>query len=1106
MPAQNRFTFTEDFSDIQNWSFGQVSGTFISGAGSQHWKGLPAGGSGNIPNGSKITAATTSFSTSETSGGLHRINGSLALLSTGTVDNGSSSAMDLYLNFSGLKAGKLSFNWASVNNSSGNRKSSLRVYASVDNVSFTEIPAAQVLNFTNNSATAGLINHINLPSFLDGSSTALLRFYYNNGTGGTTGSRPKISIDNIKITGVPASICSTPSAQPINLILNSINPGSINGTFSRAAPSADTYLVLATTNNSISEFPQNGRFYNIGENIGDAIVVSNIDTSFIASGLNASTTYYFFVFSSNAICSGGPLYQLQAPLSNFATTSAGNLQCQAPNTQPTDLIFTSQTTNSIQGSFTPALNTDRYLLLRTAGSALNALPLNGTQYNPGDSLGNAIIVSASAGVGISNSGLEPATNYSYFIFGYNNEACNNGPIYNLQFPLNASTATIPLSACKTPSSQPTNLNLSASNTFVSGVFNAATEADEYLTIYSSTSTLNASPANGTIYSVGSFLGNGIVASNSSATAFRINNLQPGTNYYLFVFAVNTRCTGGPLYNINSPLTTQTTTTNVPLYNYYFGNLHAHSRFSDGNKDNINFQPADNYSYAKNSLCMDFLGISEHNHAGAGMNLQNWLPGFTQAQSATTSNFLALYGMEWGVISSGGHVLVYGVDKLLGWEANNYDHYVAKSDYTGTPQTTGTTGLFRFINSWGNNAFAVLAHPGSADYNALLQQNYNATADSAIAGAALESGPAFSTATNYNNPGTSMSYLSYYKKMLAKGYRLGPSVDHDNHYTTFGRTTNSRLAVIAPTLNHTDFFTAIRNRNFYATQDCDTRISFMLNNEIMGSDFSGAANPSININVTDPSNTSAIANIKIMKGTPGSSVEAIEVFSITNNNVNFTDLNLQISQSAYYYADILMGGLRSITAPIWYTKNYGNVLSAELISFNAEKTTTPSVIVSWSVFNEENTEKYIVEKSENGVDFKNIQQVLVMKSAQGIYKFLDLYPFSGLNYYRLKMAGKDGKFIFSKVVAVNFKDAGEFDFQVYPNPFRNYVQLNIKAPLNAEGMIHIHDMYGRKLNSKTILLKKGAQLIQLDLSLFASGNYFITLQVKGNKISKKIVKQ
>ena len=130
----------------------------------------------------------------------------------------------------------------------------------------------------------------------------------------------------------------------------------------------------------------------------------------------------------------------------------------------------------------------------------------------------------------------------------------------------------------------------------------------------------------------------------------------------------------------------------------------------------------------------------------------------------------------------------------------------------------------------------------------------------------------------------------------------------------------------------------------------------------------------------------------------------------------------------------------------------------------------------------------------------------MKSAQGIYNFLDLYPFSGLNYYRLKMAGKDGKFIFSKVVAVNFKDAGEFDFQVYPNPFRNYVQLNIQAPLNAEGMIHIHDMYGRKLNSKTILLKKGVQLIQLDLSLFASGNYFITLQVKDSKISKKIVKQ
>jgi hypothetical protein len=43
-------------------------------------------------------------------------------------------------------------------------------------------------------------------------------------------------------------------------------------------------------------------------------------------------------------------------------------------------------------------------------------------------------------------------------------------------------------------------------------------------------------------------------------------------------------------------------------------------------------------------------------------------------------------MEWGVISNGGHVLVYGTNQLIGWETNNYNVYVPKSNYLGTPNT------------------------------------------------------------------------------------------------------------------------------------------------------------------------------------------------------------------------------------------------------------------------------------------------------------------------------------------------------------------------------------------------------------------------------------
>ena len=58
--------------------------------------------------------------------------------------------------------------------------------------------------------------------------TARIRFYYYNGeTGGTSGSRPKISIDNIKVTALANTPCVTPTAPATALIFGTITDVSI---------------------------------------------------------------------------------------------------------------------------------------------------------------------------------------------------------------------------------------------------------------------------------------------------------------------------------------------------------------------------------------------------------------------------------------------------------------------------------------------------------------------------------------------------------------------------------------------------------------------------------------------------------------------------------------------------------------------------------------------------------------------------------------------------------------------------------------------------------------------------------------------------------------
>ncbi len=1105
MSAQKNFTYTETFTDIGNWVFNTtpVDGTFTYGIGADAWRGVAIGGTTTVPSATKITGQTTSFITNGSSTGIQKGSGSMVLLTTGTTDNSTAVAMDFFLDFTGISAGTLSYDWASINNSTGNRASSLRIYTSTDGINFTELISAATLNLLNNTPTSGSITNVALPTSFNNSATAQIRFYSYNGSGGTTGSRPKINIDNVKVTAAtPTTACITPSAQPTNFIVGTATNYSIQGSFTPASPASENYMVVMSSNTALSSNPINGTTYALGDNLGDGSVVAFTHTSsFTVTGLAPSTSYNFFIFSMNSGCTNGPLYVSTNPLTGLGSTVAGGALCTAPISQPTTLVFTSINATTIKGNFKPSVSSDEYLVVRSTSSALSSQPINKTIYNSGDALGGGVVVAKSADSAFYALNLSSGTQYYFFVYGLSSKNCNSGPTYNTTLPLTGTASTVALTTCVTPANQPTALSLSASNTFINGSFTSALNTDEYLILISTATSLSTLPQDGVNYAVGNTLGNATIISNSNTTTFYANNLSISTPYYFYVFAKNSVCTNGPKYLTTSPLLGNATTTAIAALNYYFGNLHAHTFYSDGGKDNSSTIPSSAYAYAKNSLCMDFLGISEHNHQTAGMLLANYQPGINQAAAATTSNFLALYGMEWGVISNGGHVLVYGSNQLLGWEAGNYDVYVPKSDYTSN------IGLFRTVNGIGNNAFATLAHPNSGDYNGITSSsvNINLMADSAIAGAALSSGPAFSTNTTYNDPATSLGYYGYYKSLLAKGYHAGPLMDHDNHYTTFGRTSNARTVFIAPSLSQTEFLKAMKGRHFYATEDCDTRVNFTLNNQIMGSIFAGTALPAISVNVIDPTNQTAVAKIKIMYGKPGSGINAIAIDSINANTFNFTDYNALNGSTGYYFAEIIIAGNKMVTAPVWYT--YNTTLPVSLLSLKAYINTNKTVTVAWATSNEINNKLFMVERSSDGVNFKIIDSVNGKgnTASQINYSVIDNTPIDGINYYRLKQVDNDGKTTISNVVSVNLNKVLINYFAVYPNPVKNQLTVNINSKAEQKVMLIITDVFGRILYNAPLQLNKGNQLQNISVGQLAVGNYNLTILFDDTKITKKIVK-
>jgi hypothetical protein len=161
------------------------------------------------------------------------------------------------------------------------------------------------------------------------------------------------------------------------------------------------------------------------------------------------------------------------------------------------------------------------------------------------------------------------------------------------------------------------------------------------------------------------------------------------------------------------------------YTVYLGNLHSQTDLSDGGgalstcnseqppQSANGGSPTVAYTYAMGKG-LDFLMTSEHNHMFDGSTGTNasanpttaknlYQSGQTMRDSFNSAHptFLALAGLEWGVISNGGHMNIFNTPKLLEWEYNSSnqligDVFTAKGDYASlytTMKSNGWIGQF-----------------------------------------------------------------------------------------------------------------------------------------------------------------------------------------------------------------------------------------------------------------------------------------------------------------------------------------------------------------------------------------------------------------------------
>ncbi len=173
------------------------------------------------------------------------------------------------------------------------------------------------------------------------------------------------------------------------------------------------------------------------------------------------------------------------------------------------------------------------------------------------------------------------------------------------------------------------------------------------------------------------------------------------------------------------------------------------------------------------------------------------------------------------------------------------------------------------------------------------------------------------------------------------------------------------------------------------------------------------------------------------------------------------------------------------------------LPVELSSFRALRHNGQAAL-EWTTASEFNNEKFIVERSENAVDYVAISEVKGHGTSNEMqeYLFVDENPLPGLNYYRLKQMDFDGNFVYSEMKTVDFEDTD--DIAVFPTLVSETLHIEIPADKADEAVqISIFNLQGALLFSTQ---KSGGHLHDLPLTNLPSGQYIA--QVHCGRLSKQ----
>ena len=158
-------------------------------------------------------------------------------------------------------------------------------------------------------------------------------------------------------------------------------------------------------------------------------------------------------------------------------------------------------------------------------------------------------------------------------------------------------------------------------------------------------------------------------------------------------------------------------------------------------------------------------------------------------------------------------------------------------------------------------------------------------------------------------------------------------------------------------------------------------------------------------------------------------------------------------------------------------------------------------MDWTAESQSHFKNYEVQYSNDGIKFQTIATIAgALKGSNQKYSYQHNNPRQGNIFYRLKMMDKNGKFEYSKIIALKL-NCNRSSLMVYPNPVTDILNINITNLQNDVTVASLFDTNGKLIYSGEMV--SGTNMI--DMTKFAKGVYLLKLKNNVETQNIKIIK-